>query len=126
MAQEQQPGTAAPDTTTPDSAAPLIPEGVHADGTLCWHGIAQDAKPESSDSRWVTCQGGQQAIPHITPGAPALGKDGWELTATPCPQCGAADEVLVRHGAEGPEGPWDWYCPVCGAHGTGHPRTEPA
>jgi hypothetical protein len=121
MTQEQ--AGASGDTALPDTPALLVPAGVHADGTPCWHGIAEN---EVQAGLWATCRDGQEIQVEAAPGSPQLGKDGWELTATPCPDCGAADEVLVRHGAQGPEGPWVWHCPVCKASGTGHPRTEPA
>jgi hypothetical protein len=113
----------------PADGPSLLPDGVHADGTLCYHGIAQDAPVVIDGGRWRTCRDSQQVLVQTLAGSPELGKDGWELTKTPCPACGAPDEVLVRQqiataGEDGkePDGPWEFFCRTCGASGPAHPK----
>lgn len=109
----------------PADGPSLVPVGMHADGSMCYHGIPEGAPQVIDGGRWHTCADGQQVLTSSPPGTPERGQDGWELTPTPCPACGAKDEVLVRNAVPGQEdlqGPWAYFCPVCGDAGTGHPR----
>ena len=101
----------------------LVPSGTHADGTLCFHGIDAEL-----DGQWAQCRDGQQVL---LSGIARPGDESWVLVPTPCPDCGAKDEVQVRQaivtagedGAEpdGGEG-WEYRCQVCGSHGPAQPR----
>ncbi len=124
-----EPGAALPagmGVTAEGGNQTLVPCGIHADGTACFHGIAPDAPVTQDNGRWQPCTDGQQVLTIAAPGTPELGAEGWELTPTPCPACGAKDEVLVREivtaAGEPPDTAWEYFCPVCGDRGTGHPK----
>ena len=93
----------------------LVPSGTHADGTLCFHGIDAEL-----DGQWAQCRDGQQVL---LSGTARPGDESWVLVPTPCPDCGAKDEVQVRPDSQpdGGEG-WEYRCQVCGSHGPAQPR----
>src|SRR5262249_39778209 len=40
----------------------LLPDGVHADGTLCYHGIDESSPEKIDGGRWRTCTDGQSLL----------------------------------------------------------------
>jgi hypothetical protein len=101
----------------------LVPTGIHADGTTCFHGLAAGQPQLSEGLRWASCSGGQQVTTGTTAGEPQPGQDGWQLVPNACPSCGATDAVVVREAASPREGAlWEYFCTVCADRGTGRPK----
>jgi len=107
----------------------LTPQGVHADGTLCFHGIAEDAPVVNTPGRWRVCKDGQDTQVEGFSGAESA-RDGWFLVPTPCPECGEAGSVEVCRAPalRLPEGAmleseqYEFRCTTCKATGAAAPK----
>lgn len=113
----------------------LTPQGSHANGTLCFHGI--DPSPEGQAAfraperpqgagKWLLCRDGQYVLTESY--SAAEGSPGWFLVPTPCPECGEAGSVEVRRmpialdSSPLEEQPYEFRCTTCGATGPAAPK----